>query len=108
MKAVISKKNHELVFLYDLNLVDEIWKESRSKPLNNPIRVHDIKYAGLDVASKLSSLRSELVDAGASAIVISMLDEIAWLLNLVITLKGLLKTQFFNMALADVLVVYFS
>lgn len=69
--------------MYNSNLVDEIWKESRPKPPNKPARVHDIKYAGLDVASKLSSLRSELVDAGSSAIVISMLDEIAWLLNLV-------------------------
>lgn len=83
MKQDIAKKNHELVFLYDLNLVDEIWKELRPKLPNKPVRVHDIKYAGLDVASKLSSLRSELIDAGSSAIVISMLDEVAWLLNLV-------------------------
>lgn len=82
LKEAISKKNHELVYLYDINLVDEIWKEARPKALNKPIRVHDLKYAGLDVSSKLSSLRSELTDAGSSAIVISMLDEIAWLLNL--------------------------
>ncbi|KAL6278618.1 hypothetical protein ACE6H2_022219 [Prunus campanulata] len=55
------------------------WNESRPKPSNKPIRVHDLKYAGVDVASKLLSLRSELADAGSSAIVISMLDEIAWL-----------------------------
>lgn len=84
LKEAIAKKNHELVYLYDLNLVDVIWMESRPKPPNKPIRVHALKYAGLDVASKLSSLRSDLVDAGSSAIVISMLDEIAWLLNLVI------------------------
>ncbi|XVF06089.1 hypothetical protein REPUB_Repub06bG0018200 [Reevesia pubescens] len=82
LKEAISKKNLELVYLYDLNLVDEIWKESRPKPPNKPIRVHDLKYAGLDVVSKLSSLRAELVGTGASAIVISMLDEVAWLLNL--------------------------
>ncbi|KAF3454476.1 hypothetical protein FNV43_RR04923 [Rhamnella rubrinervis] len=82
LKEAIAKKNHELVFLSDLNLVDEIWRELRPKPPNKPVRVHDIKFAGLDVASKLSSLRSELLDAGSSAIVISMLDEIAWLLNL--------------------------
>lgn len=66
-----------------MNLVDEIWKDSRPEPPNSPIRVHDLKYAGLDVASKLVTLRSELAEAGSSAIVISMLDEIAWLLNLV-------------------------
>ena len=32
------------------------------------------------------SLRSEPADAGSSAIVISMLDEIAWLLNLYVQL----------------------
>ncbi|KAH6826573.1 Metallopeptidase M24 family protein [Perilla frutescens var. hirtella] len=82
LKEAISQKNHELVYLYDVNLVDEIWKESRPKPPNRHVRVHDLKYAGVDVSSKLSSLRSELSDADSSAIVISMLDEIAWLLNL--------------------------
>ncbi|KDP23512.1 hypothetical protein JCGZ_23345 [Jatropha curcas] len=82
LKEAIARKNHKLVYLYDLNLVDEIWKESRPNPPNKPIRVHHLKYAGVDVVSKLSFLRSELLDAGSSAIVISMLDEIAWLLNL--------------------------
>lgn len=67
----------------DFNLVDEIWK-SRPKPPGKPTRVHDIKYAGVDVLSKLSSLRSELVENGCTAIVISMLDEVAWLLNMVL------------------------
>ncbi|KAJ0982680.1 hypothetical protein J5N97_010935 [Dioscorea zingiberensis] len=82
LDEAISKKNLELVFLYDMNLVDEIWGESRPKPPTKPVRVHNIKYAGVDVSSKLSSLRSELLEAGCTAIVISMLDEVAWLLNL--------------------------
>ncbi|KAJ4954950.1 hypothetical protein NE237_011733 [Protea cynaroides] len=82
LKEVISKKNLELVYIYDFNLVDEIWKESRPKAPKKSVRVHDISYAGLDVSSKLSTLRSDLIEAGSSAIVISMLDEIAWLLNL--------------------------
>ncbi|RVW91376.1 putative Xaa-Pro aminopeptidase P [Vitis vinifera] len=82
LKEAIAKKNHVLVYLYDLNLVDEIWKESRPEPPRKPIRVHELTYAGLDVSSKLSSLRSELIDAGCSAIVVSMLDEVSWLLNL--------------------------
>ncbi|KAL4556321.1 hypothetical protein LXL04_038969 [Taraxacum kok-saghyz] len=82
LKEAVSKSNHELVYLYDTNLVDEVWKESRPLPPNNPIRIHDLKYAGVDVSTKLSNLRSELTDAGSSAIVISMLDEVAWLLNL--------------------------
>lgn len=82
LKAAISEKNHELIFLFDCNLVDEIWGKSRPEPPFKPIRVHDIKYAGLDVSSKLATLRSELAEASCTAIVISMLDEVAWLLNL--------------------------
>ena len=69
--------------------MDEIWKDSRPEPPNEPIRVHELKYAGVDVASKLSYLRNELAAAGSSAIVISMLDEIAWLLNLVMLYLGI-------------------
>lgn len=97
LKQVISKKNHELVYLYDSNLVDQVWKESRPVPSNKPVRVHELKYAGLDVASKLSSLRLELVQAGSSAIVISTLDEIAWLLNLVMYFKSQHLTPYFNL-----------
>lgn len=82
LKEAVAKSSHELVYLYDVNLVDEVWKEARPMPPNRPIRVHDHKYAGVDVSTKLSNLRCELADAGSSAIVISMLDEIAWLLNL--------------------------
>ncbi|CAN1232890.1 Aminopeptidase P2 [Linum perenne] len=82
LKGNIAMKDHKLVYLYDVNLVDEIWKESRPEPPKEPIRVHELKYAGVDVGSKLSWLRTELIDAGSSAIVVSMLDEIAWLLNL--------------------------
>lgn len=82
MKEAVSNRNHELIFLYDCNLVDEIWGELRPKPPFKPIRVHDIKYGGVDVSSKLSTLRSELIEASCTAIVISMLDEVAWLLNL--------------------------
>lgn len=82
LKEAITSNSHELVYLYEYNLVDKIWNEARPKPPSNPIRVHDLKYAGVDVSTKLSNLRSELTSAGSSAIVISMLDEIAWLLNL--------------------------
>lgn len=92
MKEAIAKKNHELVFLYNLNLVDEIWEGTRPKPPNKPIRIHDLKYAGLDATSKLSFLRAEIAEAGASAIIISMLDEVAWLLNLVILLGHKVKS----------------
>ncbi|XP_021772939.1 probable Xaa-Pro aminopeptidase P isoform X2 [Chenopodium quinoa] len=82
LREDISKKNHELVLLSKTNLVDENWKDSRPKPPRKPVRLHELKYAGVDVSSKLSWLRSQLANDGCSAMVITKLDEIAWLLNL--------------------------
>lgn len=96
LKQEISKKNHELVLLKEFNLVDEIWKESRPEPPNKPTRVHDIKYAGADVVSKLSFLRSQLGENNCTAIVVSMLDEVAWLLNMVKTIFSSIIVQLFS------------
>ncbi|CAL5089282.1 unnamed protein product [Urochloa decumbens] len=82
LKDSISNKNHELVLVRGMNLVDEIWGDARPKPPKEPTRVHDIKYAGIDVLSKLSFMRSHLAENGCDAVVISMLDEVAWLLNM--------------------------
>nr|CAB3452317.1 unnamed protein product [Digitaria exilis] len=82
LKYSISNKNHELVLVGGMNLVDEIWGEARPKAPEKSTRVHDIKYAGIDVPSKLSFIRSQLAENGCDALVISMLDEIAWLLNM--------------------------
>ncbi|KAL8159507.1 hypothetical protein V2J09_001044 [Rumex salicifolius] len=81
LKKDLSRKSHQLVLLSSTNLVDEIWKQRPQSP-NKRVRVHDLKFAGVDISSKLSSLRSHLAAAGSSAIVVSGLDEIAWLLNL--------------------------
>ncbi|RLN34885.1 uncharacterized protein C2845_PM03G23490 [Panicum miliaceum] len=62
--------------------IDEIWGDARPKPPKEPTRVHDIKFAGIDVPSKLSFIRSHLTENGCDAVVISMLDEVAWLLNM--------------------------
>jgi Xaa-Pro aminopeptidase len=82
LKDSISNKNHELVLVRGMNLVDEIWGDARPKPPKEPTRVHDIKYAGIDVPSKLSFIRSHLAENECDAVVISMLDEVAWLLNM--------------------------
>ena len=63
--------------------MDEIWGETRPSIPSSQLRVHDIKYAGIEVTTKLQNLRKELSMAGASAIIVTMLDEVAWLFNLV-------------------------
>ena len=65
------------------DLVERIWpKNERPKASEQPIVVHAIQYAGDTVAQKLDRTTGELKRIGASATVISALDEIAWQFNL--------------------------
>lgn len=87
LKRTLAGKGQELVLVYEDNLVDKVWGKARPNPPLAPLRVHELQYAGMKVATKLANLHKELVDAGATAIVITMLDEVAWLLNLVCMLS---------------------
>jgi Xaa-Pro aminopeptidase len=64
------------------NLVDEIWGSGRPARPIEKIRVLDVKYAGKGVEEKLQDLRKELEKKKSAGLIISMLDEIAWLFNL--------------------------
>ena len=64
------------------NLVDIVWGDARPKRSNNPIFLLPLKYSGKDSASKIADLRKELEKKKAAGIVLSLLDEIAWLFNL--------------------------
>lgn len=66
----------------DENLVDLVWGADRPARSNNPVVLLPEKYTGKDTAAKLADLRKELDKKKASAFVLSMLDEIAWLFNL--------------------------
>lgn len=63
------------------NLIDKIWSDRPSAP-SNPVLVHPVKYAGSSSTEKLKTLRKFLKSKDADGIVISSLDEIAWLFNL--------------------------
>ncbi len=67
-------------FRNDVDLVDNIW-EGRPEFPQAPIWVLDEKYSGRSVADKLESLRKAYQAKGASGIVISSLDDVAWLYN---------------------------
>ncbi|KAL4806136.1 hypothetical protein BDV18DRAFT_152249 [Aspergillus unguis] len=64
------------------NLVDKVWGSDRPAPPQEKVRVHPEKYAGKTFQEKVSDLRKELENKKAAGFVISMLDEVAWLLNL--------------------------
>ena len=66
----------------DKDLVGKIWTEGRPGKRAEKIWILEEKYAGKSAAQKLESLRTELDSRGAGALLISAMDEVAWLLNL--------------------------
>lgn len=72
---------HNSRVVYDLDLVGEIW-EDRPALSTEPAFALDVKYAGEAVDSKLSRVRAAMEKAGADMHVLTMLDDIAWLLNI--------------------------
>ncbi len=65
------------------NLVDIIWT-SNGKPEYpmNPIEVLGLDRCGVPYNAKITGIRKEMSDANTSAMLVTMLDEIAWLLNI--------------------------
>lgn len=65
----------------DFYPADELWEDRPEMPKNEAF-VHDEEYAGEDVESKLTRTMEKVEENGADSILITALDEIAWLLNL--------------------------
>lgn len=63
------------------NLVDPIWGAERPSRPREPVILLDGKFAGKDVKTKLADLRKEL-EKKSLGLVLSLLDEIAWVFNL--------------------------
>lgn len=63
------------------NLVDAVWAGDRPNPAPRAAMAHPLVFAGASVADKVRDLRAALDKRGAYAVVLSALDEIAWLLN---------------------------
>ena len=63
------------------NLVDDVWEEQPNPPSNEIYALHE-SVTGSGVAEKLSNVRKEMSDAGVDKLVITKLDEIAWVTNL--------------------------
>lgn len=69
------------MFAPDFRVAEAIWTDRPARPMN-PAFVHDEALAGEDVESKISRVVDALDAADADGLLITALDEIAWLLNL--------------------------
>ncbi len=67
--------------LISIDLISEIWTDRPAMP-SKECFVFDVKYAGKSVTEKLRLLRAEMQKACAQVVVLSALDDIAWLFNI--------------------------
>ncbi len=66
----------------DFSAIDLCWTEDRPKPRSKKVFLYDDRYAGTPRSQKLKQLRKSISKNKVDWILISALDEIAWLLNL--------------------------
>ncbi|MDE5940838.1 MAG: aminopeptidase P family N-terminal domain-containing protein, partial [Muribaculaceae bacterium] len=76
-----SLSRHSLTLNTKFNPVDTIWTDRPSLP-DAKVFIHDVKYAGQSAADKISRILADAATQGASSMLISALDEIAWTLNI--------------------------
>ena len=65
----------------DNNLVDQLWKDRSALP-DHPIQLHPEQYAGVSAEEKITVLRRTLQSELANALVMNIIDAIAWLFNI--------------------------
>lgn len=65
----------------DIDLIDKIWENRPSIP-NKKVFLHKEEYSGESAASRIERTKKELAKYGANTSIITMIDEVAWLMNL--------------------------
>jgi Xaa-Pro aminopeptidase len=65
----------------EINLVDAVWEDRPEAPKGN-IEIHAEKYSGESTTCKLKRVREKMAEADTDALVVTMLDSIAWLFNI--------------------------
>jgi len=65
----------------DADPMAELWTDRPVIP-DNMVSLHPLEYSGESTSSKISRVRKYLLDFGADGLLVTALDEIAWVLNL--------------------------
>lgn len=68
--------------LLEVNLVDVVWGKDKPTRSLDPIYVLPLQYSGESTENKLNNIRKILQSKKSTHLVISALDEVAWLFNL--------------------------
>ncbi|KAG6993805.1 xaa-pro aminopeptidase P [Physcia stellaris] len=82
LEEKIKKKGGRALSAVAQNLVDIVWGDTRPKPPHEQIKPLPIEFSGKESSKKIEDLRKELEKKNGAGLIISMLDEVAWLFNL--------------------------
>lgn len=82
MQESLKKKSGASLVGVKENLVDKVWGSERPPRPTEKVKALPEKYSGKTFQEKIEDLRKELDKKKAAGMIISMLDEIAWLFNL--------------------------
>ncbi len=80
LEAAANVAHAQVRFLSE-NLVDAIWTDRPPRP-GRSIVTHARKFAGETLVSKLKTVRAAMAERKAAALVIPVLDQVAWLYNI--------------------------
>ncbi|XP_063700058.1 xaa-Pro aminopeptidase ApepP [Culicoides brevitarsis] len=64
------------------NLIDLVWAEKQPKAPQNKIIPLGLEHCGKKIGDKVKEIRAQMTENCCSVLVVSALDEIAWLMNL--------------------------
>lgn len=79
MEAELS--DYDIELNTTLDPTQALWHSRPAIP-QDKVEIHPIELAGESTKSKLGRVRNAMKESGAEALIISQLDEIAWLLNM--------------------------
>ena len=83
VKALIAdlRKQGGITLRTNLDPLRLIWKDRPTIP-ENPVEIHPLEYAGESCHEKIARIRKALREKHADGMLMSALDDIAWMLNL--------------------------
>ncbi|XP_041354226.1 xaa-Pro aminopeptidase ApepP-like [Gigantopelta aegis] len=74
--------NEGITLVGTRDLIDVIWTAGRPAPADTPINALELKFSGKRWQDKMVDLRREMTEHNVAAVVVTSLDETAWLFNL--------------------------
>lgn len=81
-EAEAEKGKFKFQPMIEVNLIDEVWGSAKPQRSELPLYELPLEYSGKDTNHKLKDVRKEILKQDGSHLVISSLDETAWLFNL--------------------------